>query len=151
VWWKVCVTKKQIFLPKNVWGGLELPISRLLDQTVTNRPPPLNKTDGQYTYIQWYWSHHIYLQKSIGVRRCHGLTVAKRARIHSANASVGSVMMETETSFHARQHGKNKRFRTNFILLNTNFIWLHTNLCDNQSHKYFGWFFVRFPWITHKH
>jgi hypothetical protein len=32
-------------------GGLELPISRLLDQTVTTRPLPLYETDGQYTYI----------------------------------------------------------------------------------------------------
>jgi hypothetical protein len=40
----LCHKKTDIFAKKFVGrGGLELPISRLLDQTVTTRPPPLYK------------------------------------------------------------------------------------------------------------
>jgi hypothetical protein len=54
----LCDKKTDIFAKKIVGrGGLELPISRLLDLTFSTRPLPLYKTDGKYTYLQWYWSH----------------------------------------------------------------------------------------------
>jgi hypothetical protein len=121
----LCDEKKDIFAKKcGGRGGLELPISRLLDQTVTTRPLPLYKTDGQYTYIQWCWSH-IYLPKSIwsSGRRCHSLTVARQARIHYSNASVGSMTMETGTCFNARQHGKLYIAQHKLCMASHKFVW----------------------------
>jgi hypothetical protein len=49
----LCDKKTDTFAKKCVGrGGLELPISQLLDQTVTTRTLPLYKTYGQYTYLQ---------------------------------------------------------------------------------------------------
>jgi hypothetical protein len=127
----LCDRKTDIFAKKCVGRSeLELPISRLLDQTVTTRPLPLYKTDGQYTYIRWYWSH-IYLPKSIWSRgrRCHGLTVARQARIHSANAFVGSLMMETRISFNARQHGKKQMILAQTLHCSTQTLYM-------ASHKF---------------
>jgi hypothetical protein len=80
----LCDKKTEIFAKKCVGrGGLELPISRLLDQTVTTRPLPLFKTDGQYTYIQWCWSHNIY-QKVYG----QGGVDAMALRLQDKRASI---------------------------------------------------------------
>jgi hypothetical protein len=100
------------------------------------------------TRIQWYWSH-IYLPKSIWAGRAsmpwpYGCKTSAYPfwLYDDGNRN----MFSCETTWE-----KTNDTRTNFTLLNTNFVWLHTNLCDNQSHKYFVWFFVRFPWIAHKH
>jgi hypothetical protein len=67
-------------------------------------------------------------------RRCHGLTVTRQARIHSANASVGSTMMETRTSFNARQHGKKQMIPAQTLHCSTQTLYGFTQICGTTIH-----------------
>jgi hypothetical protein len=60
--------------------------------------------------------------------------VARQARIHSANTSVGSVMMETRTSFSAIQHGKKQMILAQTLHRSTQTLYGFTQICVTTSH-----------------